>query len=342
MELRLHQFELPLKHPFTISRGTLLTQPTLIVELTQAGARGFGEATTNTYYGQTMARMSEALENLRQPLADTELESPEKTWNRFDEVLRSDRFAQCALDQAMWDLWGRLKQKRVYELWGATADPKTFPRSNYTIGIDTIPKMIEKLREYPDWPIYKIKLGTEDDVAIIRELRKCTNSVFRVDANCGWSPEQTVVMSKKLKELNVEFIEQPLPAENIDGMKWLKGKSELPLIADESCQEETDVAKCFEQGFDGINIKLVKCGGLTPAKRMIDQARSLGLKVMVGCMTESSVGISAIAQLLPWLDYVDMDGAVLLAKDIASGVNVVAGECHFPATFGSGVTLNES
>ncbi len=198
--------------------------------------------------------------------------------------------------------------------------------------------MVAKLREVPDWPLYKIKLGTADDVAIVRELRRHTDAVFRVDANCGWTESETIANSHRLKELGVEFIEQPLPAEDRDGAKRVYQESALPIIADESCISERDVELCADR-FHGVNIKLVKCGGLTPARRMIQHARELGLKVMVGCMTESSVGISAIAQLLPLLDYVDMDGAALLAEDIATGVTVERGVCKFAKENGTGVCL---
>ena len=173
---------------------------------------------------------------------------------------------------------------------------------------------------------------------IVRELRQHTASTFRVDANCGWTAEQTIRNSHELKDLGVEFIEQPLAADQWDAMTEVRDHSALPVIADESCVVETDVERCATH-FHGINIKLVKCGGLTPARRMIDKARKLGLKVMVGCMTESSVGISAIAQLLPLLDYVDMDGALLLSDDIATGVTIEKGQCIFPDRNGNGVVL---
>ena len=188
--------------------------------------------------------------------------------------------------------------------------------------------MVAKMQEFPGWPIYKIKLGTANDLEIVRALRGHTDAVFRVDANCGWGAEEAIRNSAALKELGVEFIEQPLPPDDWEGMKAVYAKSALPVVADESCQTEPDVDRCSGY-FHGVNVKLVKCGGLTPARRMIAQAKQLGLKTMVGCMTETSVGISAIAQLLPMLDYVDMDGALLLAKDIATGVTIDRGRVRF-------------
>ncbi len=336
MKLTIRTYELPLRHIFTISRESITSQATLIVELEQDGQRGYGEATTNKYYGATLENMTAALECVRSVLGQTHLETPERLWDRLAPEFTSQPFALCALDQAAHDLWGKLRGRPVYELWGLSLEQ--IPPSNYTIGIDTIDKMVAKMHEFPGWPVYKIKLGTPDDLEIVRALRKQTTARFRVDANCGWTAAQTVANSGPLAELGVEFIEQPLPVDQWQAMKQVRAESRLPVIADESCIVPSDV-DCCVGFFHGINIKLVKCGGLTPARRMIARARHLGLKVMVGCMTESTVGISAIAQLLPLLDYVDMDGAVLLAQDIATGVTVVRGDCQFPQENGCGVHL---
>jgi L-alanine-DL-glutamate epimerase-like enolase superfamily enzyme len=197
--------------------------------------------------------------------------------------------------------------------------------------------MVQKLAEVPEWPIYKIKLGTDRDLEIVRELRRHTDKPFRVDANCGWSVKQAIEFSGPLADLGVEFIEQPLAAED-PGMAEVRRHSALPVFADESCGVEADVDACAGR-FHGINIKLVKCGGLAPARRMIARARELGLDVMCGCMTESTVGISALAQIVPQLDFVDMDGAALLASDIASGVVVEGGLRRYPDRPGTGVEL---
>ncbi len=314
-------------------------QPTLIVELNDGVHSGYGEATTNTYYGMTIERMQSALESVRQLVEAQDQIDPQQLWPAAEESLRDCPFALCALDQAAYDLWGKQQGQPVYQLWGL--DNSHIPASNYTIGIDEIDVMVAKLKEVPDWPVYKIKLGTPHDLEIIRALRQHTDATFRVDANCGWGVSEAIENSHELKELGVEFLEQPLPADDRDGQKELLRHSSLPLIADESCIHESDVAACHGY-FDGVNIKLVKCGGLTPARRMINTARELGMKVMVGCMTESTVGISAIAQLLPLLDYVDMDGAALLAEDIATGVVVERGVCRYPQANGSGVRLTAS
>lgn len=336
MKMRLHELALPLRHTFRTARGSVDVQKTLIVELAEDGLHGYGEATTNAYYGSSIANMCSLLEANRPRIESGTLDDPVVLWETLNPLLKSNRFAQCALDQAAYDLWGKLRGQPVYQLWGLTTE--VLPATNYTIGIDDIDIMVAKLREFPDWPIYKIKLGTPYDLEIIRELRKHTDAVFRVDANCRWGPDETIRKSLALRDLNVEFIEQPLSAGRWAEMKTIFSESALPLFADESCVVETDIQRC-DGCFHGINIKLVKCGGLTPARRMIDRARQLGMKVMVGCMAESSVGISAIAQLLPLLDCVDMDGALLLAHDIATGVTIERGIVHYPDENGCGVRL---
>jgi L-alanine-DL-glutamate epimerase-like enolase superfamily enzyme len=336
MQLKLHAFDLPLRHVFTISRGSTSVQPTLVVELIADGYHGFGESTTNDYYGFTLESMAEALGQVRARLESTTLDDPAGLWDQLAPQLADNPFALCALDQAAYDLWGKMKGQPVYQLWGL--ETSNIPLSDYTIGIDELDVMVAKMAEFPDWPIYKIKLGTPDDLEIIRELRKHTDAVFRVDANCAWTAAETVRNAPELKALGVQFIEQPLAADQWEAMKQVHEQCALPVIADESCIVEQDVDRCHGY-FHGINIKLCKCGGLTPARRMIQRARELELQVMVGCMTESTVGISAIGQLLPLLDYVDMDGAILLAEDIASGVALDKGRCLYPEVNGSGVTL---
>jgi L-alanine-DL-glutamate epimerase-like enolase superfamily enzyme len=197
--------------------------------------------------------------------------------------------------------------------------------------------MVSKMKETP-WPIYKIKLGTPDDICIIPELRKHTDSVFRIDANAGWKAEEALEKIKAFKDLNVEFIEQPLAKDDLGGMKFLFEQSPLPLIADESCVSENDVLKC-KPFFHGINIKLTKCSGITPALRMIKMAREFDMKVMAGSMNEGSVGTAAIAQLLPLLDYVDMDGPLLLAEDVATGVQFENGKIIYGEGNGLGVSI---
>ncbi|MEO2064582.1 MAG: dipeptide epimerase [Christiangramia sp.] len=335
MKLELKKYVLQLKHTFTISRESHDTQDTLIACLSQDGETGYGEATSNPYYKITFESMQAEIEAIRTEIEHFDFQNPEK-FHEFLVGKELSNFSICALDLAAHDLYGKLLKKPLYAIWNTS--PENYPITNFTIGIDSVEKMVEKMKEQP-WPIYKIKLGSDRDLEIVEQLRRETDACFRVDANCGWTSEQAIELSHKLKELGVEFLEQPLKPADLEGLKKLKEHSALPIIADESCILEEDVPKCAGY-FDGINIKLTKCGGLTPALRMIQKARELNLKVMVGCMTESSVGISAIAQLLPQLDYVDMDGAMLLKEDIATGVQILdGGKIVFPEVAGSGVRL---
>jgi len=336
MEIILRQFDLKLRHTFTISRESRNIQPTLIVELKEAGFSGFGEATSNPYYGITIQKMMNDIKAVSSEISDNSGKDPKEFWSIIYPHFKDNMFALSALDLAYNDLYAQKKGKKLYNHWGlrATNNPKT----NYTIGIDTIENMAAKLKEKP-WPIYKIKLGTKDDIKIVKELRTHTKAVFRVDANCGWTVDETLSNAKELSVLGVEFIEQPLKADDWQGHKKVFKTSVLPIMADESCQVEADVAKCH-QHFHGVNVKLMKCGGLTAGKRMLEEAKKLGMKTMVGCMTESTVGISAIAHLLPLLNYVDMDGALLIANDIAKGVTINNGKIFYSNLNGIGVTLN--
>ena len=335
MQLTLKKYVLQLKHTFSISRESHDFQDSLIVGLSLDGHTGYGEATSNPYYKISVESMMLEIEGVRAALENFDFTTPEAL-HTFLTQKRLTNFAICAIDLAAHDLYGKIKGKPLYEIWGTSIDH--YPRTNYTIGIASVEKMLAKMKETP-WPIYKIKLGTDNDVAIVKSLREHTDAVFRIDANCAWSVEETIYNAPLLKDLGVEFLEQPLKADNWEGMEQVMHHSVLPIIADESCIVESDVEKCGLH-FSGINIKLTKCGGLTPALRMIKKAKEMGIKVMVGCMTESSVGISAIAQLLPQLDYVDMDGAMLLKEDIADGVKLSAkAETIFPSTGGSGIQL---
>ncbi|MCL4121219.1 UNVERIFIED_CONTAM: hypothetical protein GTU68_037236 [Idotea baltica] len=335
MQLILRPYELKLEHTFRISREARDIQESLVVELKDGAFSGYGEATANPYYGATIEKMSADLTALEPLIQENKELEPAAFWQIMYAELKENMFALCALDLAYNDLYARKKGLKLYEYWGL--DTSNNPITDYTIGIDTIEKMVSKLKEKP-WPLYKIKLGTKEDIAIIKELRKHTDAVFRVDANCGWSVEETLENAVVLKELGVEFIEQPLKADDWGGHKTLFLKSVLPIVADESCMVEADVMKCHNH-FHGVNVKLTKCGGLTSGKRMLEKARKLGMKTMVGCMTESSVGISAIAHLLPLLDYVDMDGAILISNDTADGVTIENGVITYSELDGTGVKL---
>jgi L-Ala-D/L-Glu epimerase len=337
LKLSYKQYNLPFKHPFTISKGTKMHQPTLIVELEHFGIKGYGEAPAISYYNITVEKMIEDLERKKMFVEKFSFTDPERYWHYVHHLFPLNNFLVCALDMAGWDIYGKLKGKQLHQLWNL--DTSKSPLTDYTIGIDTIEKMIAKMQETP-WPIYKIKIGFENDIETVAALRKHTNAIFRVDANAAWELEEALTKIPLLKELGVELIEQPLAKDNWEGMKVLYKESTLPIFADESCVTEHDVEKCH-QHFHGINIKLTKCGGITPAKRMITKVRALNMQVMIGCMNESSVGTAAIAQLAPLLDYADMDGALLLAEDTAKGMIFDYGKIIYNNIPGLGIEIKE-
>lgn len=335
MKVQYKTYELPFHHPFTISKGTKTHQPTLIVELDFMGIKGYGEAPAIKYYNITVDQMVADLERKKVFVEKFAFSDPERYWHYLHHLFPANPFLVCALDMAGWDIYGRLKRKQLHQLWDL--DTATSPLTDFTIGIDTIEKMVEKMKKKP-WPIYKVKVGVEGDVEMVAALRKHTDATLRVDANAGWTLEQALQKIPLLKDLGVELVEQPLAKDDWDGMKILYEKSALPLIADESCVAEADVEKCHDH-FHGINIKLTKCSGITPARRMITKAKQLGMKVMVGCMNESSVGTAAIAQLASMLDYVDMDGTLLLAEDTAEGVKFDFGKILYNDLPGLGIQM---
>jgi L-Ala-D/L-Glu epimerase len=336
MKVNYYKFDLPFRYPFTISRGTKTHQPTLIVELEHFGITGFGEAPAITYYDITVEKMIEQLEGKKALVEKFAFTEPERYWHYLHHLFPGNPFLVCALDIAAWDLYGKMKGSPLYKLWGL--DISKNPITDYTIGIDTIEKMVEKVKEKP-WPIYKVKVGTENDIETVKALRQHTDSVLRVDANAGWTTEQALRKIPLLKELGVELVEQPLAKDNWEGMKILYEKSPLPLFADESCALENEVEKCNGY-FHGINIKLTKCSGITPARRMIKKARELNMKVMIGCMNETTIGSAAIAHLLPLLDHVDMDGPLLLAEDVATGITYSNGQIIYADLPGLGIRFN--
>lgn len=335
MKLRYWTINTPFSHPFTISSGTKTHQPALIVELEFGPYKGYGEAPAIRYYDITVEKMVADLERKKTFVEKFAFTDPERYWHYLHHLFPNNPFLVCALDMAGWDLFGKLKGKPLYKLWNTEFNNNVL--TDYTIGIDSIDKMVEKMKEKP-WPIYKIKLGTPNDVEIVEAIRQHTNSILRVDANAGWTTEEALDKIPKLANLGVEMVEQPLHKDNFDGMKVLYEKSELPLYADESCVFEQDVEKCF-QHFHGVNIKLTKCSGITPARRMIKKARELNMKVMMGSMNETSVGSAAIVNFLPQLDMVDVDGPLLLKEDIAKGIDYEDGIVKISEKPGLGVLM---
>lgn len=339
MQLFYKLIHTPFKYPFTISGGRTKThQPAIIVGLELGNWVGWGEAPAINYYNVSVEQMEADLLAKKQMVEKFALTDPRRYWHYLHHLFPKNPFLVCALDIAAWDLFGKMNGLPLYKIW--ETDWQNIPVTDYTIGIDTIDKMVEKMQQNP-FDIYKIKLGTEHDIEIITSLRQYTNAVLRVDVNGGWTLEEAINKIPQLHSLGVELIEQPLAKDNWEAMIVLKENSPIPLFADESCVDEFDVERCVA-AFHGINIKLTKCGGLTPALRMIEQARKLGLKVMAGSMNETSVGTAAVANLLPQLDYVDMDGPLLLDEDIADGLGIDSKEITLHGEAGLGITLKPS
>jgi L-alanine-DL-glutamate epimerase-like enolase superfamily enzyme len=336
VKLHYRKIELPFEYPFTISGGRTKThQPSLIVALQLGNLIGYGEAPAITYYNITVEQMIADIESKRTMIEKFAFTTPERYWHYLHHLIPSNPFLVCALDMAAWDLLGKMRNQPLYKLWNTKWE--NIPVCDYTLGIDSIDKMIEKMQLHYA-PVYKIKVGTENDIETIEALRKHTDAIFRVDANAGWTLDEALEKIHVLKNLGVELVEQPLAKDNFSEMKILFERSSLPLFADESCVFENDVDKCAVC-FHGINIKLVKCSGITPALRMIQKAKELNLKIMMGSMNECTVGSAAIAQFLPQIDYVDMDGPLLLKEDIATGLSYNNGTVSISSEPGLGIKI---
>lgn len=327
-ELSISLERLELRHTFTISRASQSETETVIVELRSGDERGYGEASPSSFYNETVESAVAALEREREFIESADLDCWYHVLEEAAERFGSDRAALCAFDTAVHDVVSRRFGRPLWRLLGL--DRARVPVSSFTVGIDTTERMVEKLREAERYPIIKVKLGTDRDIEIIRALRAASRATFRVDANCAWTADEAIEKSRELAALGVEFIEQPLPPEALDEMERVCRESALPVVADENAVVPKDVPGLLGR-FHGINIKLVKCGGLLPARRMIETARALGLQIMYGCMIESSVLITAAAQIGALADWLDLDGNVLIKNDPFRGVENENGRLLLPA-----------
>ncbi len=341
MKLRIIRVDLPLKHVFASSRRSVSVVRTIIVELEQDGLRGHGEAYEDPFYGSGIESMIDRIEQCREKIERYALADPVAFWRHLEPVLGVDRFAQSAMDCAACDLWGKMKNKPLWKAWGLSLD--SVPTSAYTIGLDSPERMLERLDEMPDWPLYRIKLGEKDDMNILTQLREKTSAPFHIDLNGAWTLDLLLKNISKLKELGVILLEQPLPADDWEGMTKLKKelkkrKIEMPIYADESWRTDDDVERCAEV-FDGINAKLVKCGGLTPARQFLAKAKHLGLKLLSANSVESTVAASAISQLAPLLDEITVDGPLRIEKKVGTGLRIEKGKLIYPDENGTGVRV---
>jgi L-alanine-DL-glutamate epimerase-like enolase superfamily enzyme len=326
--------ELRTKHPFIIARGGQSDYRTIWVRLRDAdGHEGWGEAAPSRFYGETAETVLSALNVYvaGMPSDPFDLEETERRW---ESLLRLNASARAALSAALHDLVGKRLGLPVYRLWGL--DPTKAPKSTFTIGLDTPERIRLKIAEAHEYPILKVKLGTDRDLEILRTIRSATTKEIRVDANCGWTVKQAIGMLPVLEEFGVTVLEQPLPPHEIGGLAEITRRATIPVIADESCRTVEDIPPLVG-AVDGINIKLAKCGGLREALRMIAVARAHGMLVMVGCMIESSLGITAAAHFTPLVDIVDLDGAALLAADPFVGARIDGGQVTLPDGPGLGV-----
>jgi L-alanine-DL-glutamate epimerase-like enolase superfamily enzyme len=324
------------RHAFTISRGGASEWRVVTVRITDSdGCEGWGEAAPSRFYGESADTVPIALAQFAPVLERADPWSLEVIEGELNRTLRWNAAAKSAVSAALHDLAAKRLGVPLYRMWGL--DPARAPKSSFTIAIAGEEELRRKVREAEEYPILKVKLGTDRDEEIIRTIREeAPHKTLRVDANAAWSPKQALRMMDLLVELDVEFVEQPLPPHDLEGMRFVRERAPLPIIADESCLVSTDIPK-LAGVVDGINIKLAKCGGLREALKMIATARAHGMLVMMGCMIETSLAITAAAHMAPLLDYADLDGAALLANDPYRGASIAGGTIAIPNSPGLGV-----
>ncbi len=317
------------RHPFTIARGGSSEWRVVWVRITDGdGLEGWGEAAPSRYYGETVETVSAAMRELAPIVERYDPWAIEPLELEMARVMHHNGAARSAVSAALHDLHGKRLGTPVYRAWGL--DPATAPRTSFTIGIGDANELRRKVVEAADYPILKVKLGTDRDEEIIRTVRESApDKVIRIDANAAWTAKQALARIDMLARYGVEFVEQPLPGPDVEGMRFVRERSPLPIIADESCVVAADIPR-LAGAVDGINIKLAKCGGLTEARSMVATARAHDMLVMMGCMIETSLGITAAAQLAPLLDYADLDGAALLADDPFVGATISGGVITLP------------
>jgi L-Ala-D/L-Glu epimerase / N-acetyl-D-glutamate racemase len=323
-------------HPFVIARGVAGEHRLIRVRLIDDGVEGWGEAAPNRFYGETADTVLGALARLAPIVEAANLWHLEDLDAELNRALRFNGSVKSAISAAAHDLIGKRLGVPVYKLWGL--DPAKAPLSSFTIAIAANDdELRDRVRQAASYPVLKVKLGSDHDERIIRIVRETApDKVLRVDANAAWTAKQTLRLLPILQKCGVEYVEQPLPAHDIDGLRFVHERSELPIIADESCVVATDIARLVG-AVDGINIKLSKCGSLREALKMIATARAHGMLVMAGCMIETSLGITAAAHFAPLLDYADFDGAALLSDDPYVGATIDGGKIVIPDAPGLGV-----
>jgi L-Ala-D/L-Glu epimerase len=325
MALRIHHeiLELRTTHAFNIARAAAppVRRSVFVRIVDETGAEGWGEAAANAYYGETADTVAALLpvyeRALNEAVVDDDVTMLERAERAVEKAAGRNPAARAAVSAALHDLAGRRLGLPVWRMWGL--DPTAVPRSSFTIGIDEPAVMVRKLEEAASYPILKLKVGSEHDRQMLELIRRhAPDKAIRVDANTGWTLKQALQLVPLLEELGIELIEQPFGAEDLEAFRVLRGQSRIPIVADESCRTAADVPR-LAGAVDGVNIKLEKCGSLREAVRLVHVARAHHMQVMVGCMLCTTLGIAAALQLAPLVDWVDLDGAALLATDPFDG-----------------------
>ena len=327
--------ELKLRHAFNLARTSRTTTPDVLVQLEYDGIVGYGEASMPPYLGESIESVTKFLGNLDLGQFNDPFRI-EEILSYVDGTAPDNRAAKASVDIALHDLLGKIMGQPWYKIWGLS--PEKTPNTSFTIGIDKADVVSQKVDEAAPYKVIKVKMGLDNDKELVEIIRSKTDKPLCVDANQGWTDkEKALDMCHWLKERGCMFVEQPFDKKMIDETAWLRERSPLPIIADEFCQRIPDVMRAY-QVYDGINIKLMKSTGLHEAYKMAVLAKSLGMKLMIGCMTETSCAISAAAQLAPMADWVDLDGNLLIANDSFDGVKVVDGKITLTDKPGIGAT----
>lgn len=333
-KLRYSAYTLNLKHVFTLSTSSRSTTPVVLTELEFDGIIGYGEASMPPYLGESHESVLKFLAKVDLSKFDDPFEM-EDILGYVDQIEPGNKAAKASVDIALHDLVGKMMKLPWYKIWGY--DPAKTPCTSFTIGIDTPDVVRQKVKEAEIYNILKVKLGRDTDKMMIETIRQVTDKPICVDINQGWTDRQFALdMANWLHERGVVFIEQAMPKERVDDNAWLTERSPIPTIGDEAIQRLDDVVKAHKV-YSGINIKLMKCTGMREAQKMVILARALGMKVMVGCMTETSCAISAAAQLSPMADWADLDGALLISNDVYKGMEVVNGKVTLNKLPGIGI-----
>ncbi|MEN8117860.1 MAG: dipeptide epimerase [Bacteroidota bacterium] len=323
MKLSFKPYDLELRHTFTVAGYSRNTTPVILTQIDYEGITGYGEASMPPYLGESQESVTTFLKKVDLSQFNDPFRMDE-ILDYIDSVDENNRAAKASVDIALHDLIGKIVNQPLYKLWGLT--PENTPMTSFTIGIDKPDVVKMKTEEASRFKVLKVKLGGGNDKEMINTIRSVTDVPLYVDVNQGWKEKkQALDMVHWLKEKGIEFVEQPMPKTQVDDIAWLTENSPLPIIADEAFQRLPDVAK-FKGIYSGINIKLMKSTGLREAHKMITVARALDMKVMIGCMTETSCAVSAAAQLSPMVDWADLDGNLLISNDIYEGIKVIDGK----------------